>query len=97
MVEVVADRFVARENRDRSDLCVLATEAGAGVDADRGCLPAGVIVLGWSLLLLLLVRIEGVSNKRVRRRWAKEADAEAIERLPYSPDSVSADTCCCCC
>jgi hypothetical protein len=90
MVEVVADRDVARENRDRSDLCVLATEAAAGVDADRGCLPAGVIVLGW--LLLLLVRIEGVSNKRVRRRWAKEADAEAIERPPYSPDSVSADT-----
>jgi hypothetical protein len=96
MVEVVADRVVARENRDLSDLYVLATEA-AGVDAaaamplilPRGCLPAGVVTLG---LLLLLLRIEGVSNKRVRRRWAKEADADAVERPPYSPDSVSADT-----
>jgi hypothetical protein len=81
MAEVAADRVVARENRDRSDLYVLATDA-AGVDADRGCLPAGVIVLGLLMLVLLLLRIEGVSNKRVRRRWAKEADAEAMERPP---------------
>jgi hypothetical protein len=52
-----------------------------------------------SRLNCFVVVVERFASKATNKRATKmgqEADVEAIERPPYSPDSVSADTCCCC-